>query len=102
MPKKHLRTFAQGFRLMEKIGRTFPNTAENKGTCKWTHCPLCRGRLQVWRETNRGSLRVRCSTIGCFAMTERFDPNDPSPEVGETKMKPGNEGHRASKLDLDQ
>ena len=70
MPKKRLRTFAQGFKLMEKIGRTFPNTAENKGRCKWTHCPLCRGRLQVWRETNHGALRVRCSTIGSFAMAE--------------------------------
>src|SRR5262245_14912631 len=102
MPKKRLRTFAQGFKLMEKIGRTFPNDTGNKGRCKWTHCPLCRGRLQVWRETNHGALRVRCSTIGCFAMAERFGPDGPSPEVGETKMRPGNERHRASRLDLDQ
>src|SRR5215468_1728355 len=70
MPKKRLRTFGRGLRLMEEIGRTFPNTAENKGRCKWTHCPFCRGRLQVWRETNHGALRLRCSTIGCFALTE--------------------------------
>jgi hypothetical protein len=70
MLKKRQRTFAQGFKLLERIGRMFPNTAENKGKCKWTQCPFCGGRLQVWRETNRGALRVRCSTIGCFAMTE--------------------------------
>ena len=70
MITKRRRAFAEGFKLMEKIGRRFPNTAENKGKCKWTHCPFCRGRLQVWRDTSRGALRLSCSTIGCFAMAE--------------------------------
>jgi hypothetical protein len=56
MLKKRQRAFAQGFKLMEKIGRMFPNTARNKGKCKWTQCPFCGGRLQVWRETNRGAI----------------------------------------------
>jgi len=70
MPKNRRGRFAQEFKLMEKIGRVFPNTAENKGKHAWTLCPFCGGRLHVWRETRRGALRVRCSTIGCFAMTE--------------------------------
>jgi hypothetical protein len=70
MLKKLQRAFAPEFRLMKKIAREFPNTVWNKGKFKWTHCPFCDGRLHVWRETRRGALRVRCSTIGCFAMTE--------------------------------
>jgi hypothetical protein len=54
MPKNRRSRFAREFKLMEKIGRVFPNTAENKGKHKWTHCPFCGGRLHVWRETRRG------------------------------------------------
>jgi hypothetical protein len=55
---------------MEKIGRMFPNTEWNKGKCRWTQCPFCGGRLQMWRETNREALPVRCSTIGDDGVTK--------------------------------
>jgi hypothetical protein len=74
MTKKH-RAFDQGFKLLQKLGRAFPNTAENRGKRQWTHCPFCGERLHMWRETSRGALCVRCSTIGCFAMTELAQPS---------------------------
>ena len=74
MAKKH-RTFDQGFKLLQKLGRVFPNTAEDRGKRKWTHCHFCGERLRMWRETSRGALCVRCSTIGCFAMTELAQPS---------------------------
>jgi hypothetical protein len=84
MTKKH-RTFDQGFKLLQKLGRVIPNTAEDRDKRKWTHCPFCGEHLHMWRETSRGALCVRCSTIGCFAMTELAQPSSSS-QSGELLM----------------
>ena len=56
--------------VLEKIYKKFPNTVANRNRRIWTHCPICKCRLDMYREPTKGHLRAKCATPGCFEAME--------------------------------